>query len=110
MTMRNTGRVETTTRQRNALLEAMPFGATAFEVTNTDDRTPGDGRRQCSRKDESGCKAAYEIAESGGAGNVSSDHAERFRQCAFDHRQSAGHTVPLGDPAAARAIDPDRMH
>ena len=57
-----------------------------------------------------GRKAAHEIAQRGRARDIAADHAERLGQRALDHGEPVAQAFALGDAAAARAVEADRVH
>lgn len=42
--------------------------------------------------------------------NIAADRAEGFAEGALDHHRAVHDSVALGNPAAARAVEPDRVH
>ena len=56
-----------------------------------------------------GRKAADEIAHRGRAGDVAADDAERLAERALDDGEAVHQAFALGNAAAARAIEADRM-
>src|SRR3984893_5351339 len=102
--------IEPAAQLRGALVQLAAFDGAVFQMADAGQGGRRHGRRQRRREDEAGSKAAHEIAQRRRTDDIAADDAEGFRQCALDNRQPAAHAVALGNAAAARPVEPDRMH
>ena len=107
--MPDAGLVETPAHGRDNLLMAAAFDGAGLQMPHAGKRPGGDGGRQGRRKDKARGEAAHKIAQRGRRGDIAADDAEGLRQCPFDHRQPMTDAEAPGNPAAARAVEPDRM-
>src|SRR5580693_301542 len=108
--VRDTRRIKAAAHQCDALVQLPAFRGAFLQVTDAGPRGRSYSGRQRRREDETGGKAAYEIAQRHRARDISADHPERFRQGAFNHRQLLTMAVTLGNATAAWTVQPDRMH
>ena len=91
-----------------------PGGARArparLQVADAGDRAGGDGRRQRGGEDEARRIGADGVAEVREGGDVAAHDAEALGQRAVDDVDAMHDAVALGEAAAARPVEADRMH
>src|ERR1700721_3545776 len=73
----------------------------------------GGGRdrwRQRAGEDEARSEASHKVTQRRAAGDVTAHHAETLGERTLDHGQTIAEAFAFCDPAAARAIEADRVH
>ncbi len=83
--------------------------ARRLEVAHRRQRARDQHRRQRGREDEPRRVRADHVDDRLVGADIAAHHADRLAERAFDDRQPLGHTVALGNAAAARAVHADGM-
>ena len=89
---------------------ALALGVAGFQVADADGGAGGNRRGQRGREDEARRVGADGVAQVAPAGDVAAHDAEALGQGAVDDVDAVHHPVALGDAAAARAVETDRVH
>ena len=95
---------------RRPLLVPSPQRAVGLEVAHAGQRPADHRRRQRGREDEAGRDRAHRVDQRRRARDVAAHAAERLRQRPLDHGEPRHLAMRLGDAAAARTVQPDRVH
>ena len=101
--------VERPAHLHHALLLKFALLARNLEVADARCCARCNRRRQGGREDEAARKAAHEIDEVGRGRDIAAHHAERLAERAFDHGDAVHQPFALSNPAAARAVEADRV-
>ena len=95
---------------RRAVLMALALPARDLQMPDRGRRRGADRRRQRGGEDEARRIGAHRVAQRAVGRDVAAETAERLAERALDHVDARHHAVALGDAAAARAVQADRVH
>src|SRR5262249_56981978 len=89
---------------------ALPLDTASLQVPDAGDGAGGDGGSQRGRENEPGRIGADGITARAAGGNIAAHQAEAFGQRTLDDVDLVADAIALGDAAAGRPVEPNRMH